>query len=75
MVQWVKATVTKPNILSSIPGPTMVEGENHLIILSFDLYMYILWCVHTHTQNNVKKIISQKHIRGKKNYELYHVEA
>lgn len=44
MALLVKVPAAKANDLSSIPGTQMVEAENQLSPLSFDLHMYVV-CV------------------------------
>lgn len=44
MALLVKVPAAKANDLSSIPGTQMVEAENQLSLLFFDLHMYVV-CV------------------------------
>lgn len=44
MALLVKVSAAKANDVSSIPGTLMVEAENQLPLLSFDLHMYVV-CV------------------------------
>ena len=63
MAQWIKVFATKPDSLSSIPTPHLVEGEGDPCKLSSDLHVCPHACAHMHTctphiQNVIKVIFS-----------------
>jgi hypothetical protein len=65
MAQWVKGLVTKPDILSLIPGANIVEGESGSCRLSSDL------CTHTYMHMlQIKMNGLKRWLRGLANTEV-----